>query len=131
MESNDEIVVLKQFDDTIVANIAKTKLDAYGIPCFLTGENMANLYPGQFVLAFRIRLHVFKKDIEEATQLLSEHLKIISSDLICPNCKSNMVQRDYPKKFKFRPLAFLGILFVMNFSALEKVNHCLNCDCEF
>ena len=70
-DPGDEIVVLRYFDTSIEANIAKTKLDAYGVPCFLTEENMANLYPGQGVLPFTVRLHVFASDRERAMEILS------------------------------------------------------------
>lgn len=132
MKEQDEIVVLRNFDDAIDANIAKTKLDAYGIPCFLTEENMAGLYPGQNAFPFRVRLHVFKKDVEEASQILFEkNLQIDTSDLICPRCQSKTVQRDFPKKFSVKPLRLLGILFFGVFFPHKKVNHCLACDCEF
>ena len=32
MEELDEIVVFRSFENAIAANIAKTKLDAYGVP---------------------------------------------------------------------------------------------------
>lgn len=94
MPDQDEIVALKQFDDAIYANIAKTKLDARGIPCFLTEENMANLYPGQSAFPFRVRLHVFKKDAEEALHILFEqNLQIEPPDQVCPRCQSNATFR--------------------------------------
>ncbi|MBY0435569.1 MAG: hypothetical protein K2U26_15815 [Cyclobacteriaceae bacterium] len=34
-----KIVVYQAYDTVMMANLAKTKLDAYGIPCFLTEEN--------------------------------------------------------------------------------------------
>lgn len=75
-EEHDEIIVLKQFHDSIEANIAKTKLDAFGIPCFLSGENMAGLYPGQQVAPFPIRLHVFERDREQAFQILADNMNV-------------------------------------------------------
>jgi hypothetical protein len=132
MEDHDEIIVLKEFGDGIDASISKSKLDAYGIPCFLTEENMANLYPGQSAFAFRIRLHVFKKDIAEASQLLLEqNLQIEVSDITCPRCQSRKVQRDFPKEFSVKPLGALGVLFFGVFFPHKKVNHCLDCDYEF
>ena len=44
------IVVLMNFRESISANIVKNKLDAYGVPCFLTEENLSNLYPGASAL---------------------------------------------------------------------------------
>ena len=41
----EKIVIYQAFDTVMKANLAKTKLDAYGIPCFLTEENFTSLYP--------------------------------------------------------------------------------------
>lgn len=68
----DEIVVFRQFDNTIEANIARTKLDAHGIPCFLTGENFSNLYPALPLTALKVRLHIFAADREKATRILDD-----------------------------------------------------------
>ncbi len=73
MEELDEIVVFRSFENAIAANIAKTKLDAYGVPCFLTEENLANLYPFQNFLAMGVRLHLFAKDVEWAKSVLTEN----------------------------------------------------------
>ena len=67
MTEHDEIIVLRKFETSIEANIVKSKLDAYGIPCFLTEENMANLYPGaSSLMNFNVRLHLFSRDLEKA-----------------------------------------------------------------
>jgi len=73
MEDQDEIIVFKRFENVIDANIIKTKLDANGIPCFLTEENLANLYPLQNFLAIGVRLHLFAKDVEWAKSVLTEN----------------------------------------------------------
>jgi len=73
MEEQDEIIVFKRFENAIDANIIKTKLDANGIPCFLTDENLANLIPLQNFLAIGVRLHLFSKDVEWAKSVLSEN----------------------------------------------------------
>ena len=72
MENQDEIIVFRRFESAINANIIKTKLDANGIPCFLTDENLANLYPLQ---NFRmgVRLHLFAKDVDWAKSVLIEN----------------------------------------------------------
>ena len=73
MEEHDEIIVFKRFENAIEANIIKTKLDANGIPCFLSDENLANLYPLQNFLAMGVRLHLFAKDVEWAKSVLTEN----------------------------------------------------------
>lgn len=67
---NDKIVVYASFETVIEANIAKTKLDAYGIPCFLTDENLASLYPMQYFIQGQARLHVFEADMERVREIL-------------------------------------------------------------
>ena len=58
----------------IKANIIKTKLDAYGIPCFLTGEHFLNLYPIQNELFPGVRLYIFEKDAEKVTEVLRQDI---------------------------------------------------------
>lgn len=129
MSHNDEIIVYRHYDTVIDANIAKTKLDAYDIPCFLTEENMSNLYPGQQFLAFKVRLHLFSKDEDRAGQILTEIKLTSDSDtsLVCTKCNSSRIVRDFPKE-SGESLTFIifGVLFPH-----KKVNHCLDCDHEF
>ena len=69
---NDKIIVLRQFDSALDANIAKTKLDAYGIPCFLSNEHLAGLYPLPNLTSLQARIHIFENDIERANEILKE-----------------------------------------------------------
>ena len=126
MKNEDEIIVFGQFDTVIDANIAKTKLDAHDIPCFLTEENMAGLYPGQQALAFRIRLHIFKKDVDKVSRLLMvHHAGSEPAETICPRCQSHKTQRDFPKAFSLKPLTAFAVLFFGVFMPYRKVNHCM------
>ncbi|MGE0588489.1 MAG: DUF2007 domain-containing protein [Cyclobacteriaceae bacterium] len=70
MEERDKIVVYASFDTTVEANLAKTKLDAYGIPCFLSDENFVSLYPIRNELFPGVRLHIFEKDKSRVTEIL-------------------------------------------------------------
>ena len=72
MEEHSRIVPLANFDLSIDANIAKTKLDAYGIPCFLANENTANLYPIPINQRFGVQLMVFENDRDRANEILSD-----------------------------------------------------------
>jgi len=132
MEPSEEIIVFKQFDDVIEANIIKTKLDAYGIPCFLSEENLGSLYPGQHFNLFSIRLHLFAQDAERALQILNERNLIVDRDALhCPQCKSTRVERDFPKRFGERLSSSLGTLFFGVFFPKHKIFRCLDCDHEF
>jgi len=134
MEERDEIVVFRKFATSIEANIVKAKLDAYGIPCFLTEENMANLYPGASTLMnFNVRLHLFALDLEKATQILEEnHMEVEDgSQIRCPRCKSRKIDRDFPKKLSLTFASTLNTLFFGVFFPHKKVFRCLDCEFEF
>lgn len=132
MEPSEEIIVFKQFDDVIEANIVKTKLDAYGIPCFLSEENLGSLYPGQHFNLFSIRLHLFAQDAERAQQILNERNLIVDRDTVqCPQCKSIKIERDFPKRFGEKLSSSLGALFFGVFFPKHKIFRCLDCDHEF
>jgi hypothetical protein len=133
MEAGEKIVVIREFDDVIAANICKTKLDAYGIPCFLTEENLASLYPGNQFLGFRVRLHLFNKDIEEAEHIIREAsmLKDDGSFILCPECQSQRLERDFPKHFYDKALSALAVLFFGIFMPQKKIYRCLDCEQEF
>ncbi len=72
MDETEKIIIYSSFDNVIAANIAKTKLDAYGIPCFLTEENFTSLYPLRNDIFPGVRLHLFEKDAEQAKNILEE-----------------------------------------------------------
>jgi hypothetical protein len=133
MEEQSNIVVFREFDTAIEANIQKTKLDAYGIPCFLTEENLANLYPGQQFIPFQVRLHLFEKDVEQAKAILSEQNFAIDDETTpkCPRCRSTHMERDFPRKLSEEFLSSLNVIFFGIFFPKKKINRCLDCDLEF
>ena len=71
-ETPDKIVLFTAYDTVIEANIAKTKLDAYGIPCFLTDENFNSLYPFRNDIFPGVRLYIFENDAAKVKELLQE-----------------------------------------------------------
>lgn len=133
MQEQENIVVLRQFDNVIEANIVKGKLDANGIPCFLTDENLANLYPGQPYLSIRARLHIFEKDVQHAQQIMSEsNLMVLDKDTAqCPQCLSLNLDRDFPNKEGRNVLEGLRILFFGVFFPQSKIYRCQECRHEF
>lgn len=70
MADSDKIVLLKAFDLAIDANLAKTKLDAHDIPCFLSNEN--GIYPIPINSMLGVRLMVFKNDVDKANEILND-----------------------------------------------------------
>jgi alpha-L-arabinofuranosidase len=74
MEQSEKIIVFDAFDNVIKANLAKTKLDAYGIPCFLTEENFTGLYPLRNAIFPGVRLHIFERDTDQVKKILADEV---------------------------------------------------------
>ena len=71
-EPQEKIIIFCAYDTVVEANLARTKLDAHGIPCFLTDENLTNLYPIRNAIFPGVRLHIFEKDYELVKSTLEE-----------------------------------------------------------
>lgn len=129
MEKKDKIVVFREYESSIDANVAKTKLDAYGVPCFLTQENL-NTLMAQNPFLFTIKLHVFENDRLRVHEVLDEQFDY-DTPVTCPHCESTeIIYCESRKGFnKFAATAF-GFLFHMYMSP-KKVHHCLDCKLEF
>lgn len=84
--SQEKIIVFRAFDTVVEANLAKTKLDAYGVPCFLTEEHMTNLYPIRNGIFPGARLHIFEKDYDQVKVIIDENQ--IDGYIKCPRCGS-------------------------------------------
>ncbi len=131
MEEQDEIVVLQIFENSIDANIAQTKLDAHGIQCFLTEENIANLFPVQSTKLFGVRLHVFSNDKDQARQILNEQIFIDREENSCPRCQSGKIEIEYSRKLSSRIITLMiGFLLFIGFP-MPKVYRCQDCEHEF
>jgi DNA-directed RNA polymerase subunit RPC12/RpoP len=129
-EKQEPIIVYKSFENSMDANLAKAKLDAFGIPCFLTDENLANLYPIQNP-RFSVRLHIFEKDYNQAHEVLTETVPLADDELTrCPRCRSARVEMTYTQKLSARLLSILATLFFA-VVPLRKVYRCQDCDHEF
>ena len=65
--TNETLVVLKTFDNTTQAEIAKSILDSAGIFCVLHGEHMSAIYATSL---FAVRLMVRAEDAEDAIAVI-------------------------------------------------------------
>ena len=131
MEDQDKIVVLRIFENSIDANIAKTKLDANGIQCFLTEENVSNLFPMQSIKLFGVRLHVFDKDRDQADHILSNQIFIDREELACPRCQSAKIEMEYSRRLLYRVLTLAIGLMAFIGLPIPKVYRCQDCSHEF
>jgi DNA-directed RNA polymerase subunit RPC12/RpoP len=134
MKDPDIIIVFGKFKNSIDAHIVKSKLDAYGIPCFLTEESLANLYPGaSSLMNSNVRLHLFQYDAERAQQIMGESNLTIQKETVleCPACRSHNIERDFPKKLNSTFITSLQFLFFGIFFPEKKVYRCADCEFEF
>ena len=65
--TNETLVVLKTFDNTTQAEIAKSILDSAGIFCVLHGEYMSAIYTTSL---FAVRLMVKADDVDDALAVI-------------------------------------------------------------
>ncbi|WP_410220443.1 hypothetical protein [Pedobacter sp.] len=72
----DKIVIYKNYENPIEAQITLTRLRDAGFECFLSGENTAWLRPMLDSSISGIQLHVFEKDIPEISRFLQEDLPL-------------------------------------------------------
>jgi hypothetical protein len=70
MSSPDSVVFLESYYEPMAANLARTRLDAAGIPCFLSNENLVSLMPLYSPVTGGVRLHVRQGDAEAALEIL-------------------------------------------------------------
>lgn len=130
-----KIIVYDAFDNVIRANLAKLKLDAYGIPCFLTDENFVNLYPIRNEVFPGVRLHIFEKDLTRVKEVLAEDQIAHKGDLLsCPRCKSTHILFEETNKNWFGRLLILlssVLLFEPASTHRKKIYRCQDCQTEF
>ena len=95
---DDRIVTLDSFAYPIDANILAGRLEADGIPCFVTGEFMHAVKPLPLSTGGGVHVQVFERDLARARQLTnrnssSEH-SLHGSDtasISCPKCHSSNI----------------------------------------
>jgi hypothetical protein len=89
-EAAEKIIVYDSYDTGVQANLVKTKLDAYGIPCFLSEENFTTWYPFKNQLFPGVRLHIFEKDFAQVKEILMDS-PLSVEEPTCPHCASKEV----------------------------------------
>lgn len=72
MDETGKIILFNKYESVIDANLAKTKLDAYGIPCFLTNETVSSLYPLPFMKGMEVGLYIFETDKVMVQELMAD-----------------------------------------------------------
>ena len=125
-EPDDKIIVFDAYDTVVAANLVKTKLDAFGIPCFLTDENFVGLYPIRNEVFPGIRLHIFEKDKAQVKEILKDEIAI---ERACPVCRSTDIVYE-PGRKGIATYVISEILMGL-FLPVKKVYRCEDCKREF
>jgi Zn finger protein HypA/HybF involved in hydrogenase expression len=139
-EDDDDIILLRSFNNAFDANIIKSKLEDSGIECFLSNENTSNtLNPIMSNSSNGVRLFIKDIDLEKADNLLTEQdFDPESLAIHCPDCQSAKVEIIEPKekqksgKKGFR--ALLGIIFATSSDIIPSGTgsyKCQDCGHEF
>ena len=124
-EAAEKIIVYDSYDTVVQANLVKTKLDAYGIPCFLSEENFTTWYPFRNQLFPGVRLHIFEKDYDQVREILMDSPLSIE-ETICSECGSKEVtieEIEVEKGFMDTLLSFI--------QPNKKVYRCKKCKHEW
>jgi hypothetical protein len=125
-DADDKIIVFDAYDTVVAANLVKTKLDAFGIPCFLTDENFVALYPIRNEVFPGIRLHIFEKDRAHVNEILKDEVSIVR---VCPVCRSTDIAYE-PSRKSITAYVISEILMGL-FLPVKKVYRCQDCKREF
>ena len=124
-DAAEKIIVYEAYDTVMMANLAKTKLDAYGVPCFLTEENFTGWYPFRNQIFPGVRLHIFEKDLESVKEILAE-IRMETDPTTCPQCAGQNVtikDTEHADGWHLLPVN----LFISSIPANKKVYHCIDC----
>ena len=145
MSRPESIVFLESFYEPIAANLARTRLEAAGIPCFLSNENLVGLMPLYSPITGGVRLHVRLHDAEAALELLQSvpvplattpdlaSFDAAAPDPVaprCPLCGSSNVAYGLATRNTYG--WWSGLLSVLlRFPVRDRRFHCFHCGHEF
>ena len=136
----DKIVTIANFLEPFEAELARIKLEAEGIMCFLAGKNFVATFWLYSNADHGIKLQVNGRDAAKAVEILEnndraeleeirdEELIGKSAEIICPKCKSENIEYE---RFS-RTVALLSILFLRFPLPFPKRTYkCQDCGCKW
>ncbi len=142
-QNPENIVVFDSYYEPLAAHLARTKLEAAGIPCFLTNENLVSLNRMYSPAAGGVRLHIYARDAARTAEVLREPAimqavrggqaepTVTPDALTCPRCGSADVTTDAAAE----PGAahwFVALLSRLRRYPLQgRAHHCFHCGLNF
>ncbi len=76
MQKEDDIVTFETYYDLMLAEIVRAKLDANGIPCFITDESLGALFPVYNNGAGGVKIKVFARDLERCREIVADETNL-------------------------------------------------------
>jgi hypothetical protein len=145
MPSPNSVVFLESYYEPMAANLARTRLEAAGIPCFLSNEQLVSLLPLYSPITGGVRLHVRQRDAEAAAEILrtvpvppatgpdEASFAADAPDPVtprCPRCGSSDVAYGLATRNTYG--FWSGLLsLLLRFPVRDKRYHCFHCSNEF
>ena len=145
MSNPDSVVFLESYYEPMAANLARTRLEAAGIPCFLSNEHLVSLMPLYSPITGGVRLHVRRGDAEAALAVLQHEAVPLATEPDeasfaadapdpvaprCPRCGSSNVA--YGPATRNTYGFWSGLLSVLlRFPVRGNRFHCFHCGHEF
>ncbi|UCS94601.1 DUF2007 domain-containing protein [Echinicola marina] len=132
------LIALKTFDNSVEANLLKTKLESEGIQTFLMDENMVTLNPLLSISVGGIKLMVPEELLEKAVGILNKYNQAPIYDdkgniVKCPHCESSNIVSE-TSSFKdgkgILALMLSAIFFVLPLY-VRRYHRCLDCNQVF
>ncbi|NML65796.1 DUF2007 domain-containing protein [Hymenobacter sp. RP-2-7] len=143
--ATENIIVLGTYYEPVAAHLARTQLEAAGIACFLSNENLVSLNRMYSPVAGGVRLHVYARDAPRAAEVLRElpHMHAERGGLAaapaagvaltCPRCGSAEVGRDEEAAQAGTGSWWAGLRTWLRRNQLlaTGANHCFGCGLNF
>ena len=80
MQKDDDIVVFETYYNPMLAEIVLAKLEANGIPGFITDDSLGVLYPVYNQGGGGIKLKVFARDLEKCKEIMAEDTNLSADE---------------------------------------------------
>jgi DNA-directed RNA polymerase subunit RPC12/RpoP len=136
-ERNDKIIQLMTFQTIMEAEIIKSKLESFEIPCSISGQDAMYFNPLFESDSERVKLSIFERDYELAIKVLSDKGNVNADylnkeGLSCPKCGSLNIDHYKREKKRFNLITFiLSVFMVVLPRDTEVVYQCKDCGLEF
>jgi DNA-directed RNA polymerase subunit RPC12/RpoP len=123
-----KLALLTTCDNTIKANLIRTKLEAEGVLCFLNNEHFTSLMPHFYnMMGSGVRVMVPEEDLDKAREIMP----VNTGKIRCPNCDSGSIVNKNESIANKLMVAFIGIFFLSPVGNLINNYTCTDCRQQF